>query len=233
MFEDFETMITGLVNSVKAGASNTWDSIGLKSKIESAKKDIAKIYGDIGEKFYTENKDNIPEGYEESFELVKEKFDLVNGYLDQVKKIAGIRTCPECGADVSKDYRYCTTCGAKMPEEKAPAKVKYVCPECGTEGEEGAVFCTNCGAKIAAVEEKQPENVCKRCGAKLVTGAKFCTTCGLKIEEECSSEEAKEETAECCCEEAKEETAECCCEEVKEEAGCCCEEAKEDAGTAE
>ena len=60
MFEDFETMITGLVNSVKAGASNTWDSIGLKSKIESAKKDIAKIYGDIGEKFYTENKDNIP-----------------------------------------------------------------------------------------------------------------------------------------------------------------------------
>ena len=222
MFEDFEAMITGLVNSVKAGASNTWDSIGLKSKIESAKKDIAKIYGDIGEKFYTENKDSIPEGYEESFELVKEKFDLVDGYLEQVKKIAGIRTCPECGADVSKDYRYCTTCGAKMPEEKAAPKVKYICPECGAEAEEGAVFCTNCGTKITTVEEKKPENVCKRCGAKLVTGAKFCTTCGLKIEElekpeECCCEEAKEETAECCCEEAKEETAECCCNEAGED----------------
>ena len=218
MFEDFEAKITGLVNSFKTGASNTIDSIGLKTKIDSAKKDIAKIYGDIGEKFYTDNKDNIPEGYEETFGLVKEKFELVNGYLEQVKKIAGIRTCPECGADVSKDYRYCTTCGAKMPEEKAPAKVKYVCQECGTEAEEGAVFCTNCGAKITPVEEKQPENVCKRCGAKLVAGAKFCTTCGLKIE---VPEEPAECEAEKCCEEAKEDAA--CCPEGSD---CCCEDAE-------
>ena len=44
MFEDFEAKITGLVNSFKTGASNTIDSIGLKSKIDSAKKDIAKIH---------------------------------------------------------------------------------------------------------------------------------------------------------------------------------------------
>ena len=183
MFEKLEEKLTKLRNSVKSGASNFTENISLNSKIDDAKKSIATMYGEIGEKFYTENKDAAPAGYEESFAKIKESFAAIDSYAEQIKKISGIRTCPNCGADVAKDYRFCIACGTKMPEEEKPANDgKLVCEKCGAEAEEGALFCINCGAKINPVKEKKPENLCVRCGAKLLDGALFCTTCGQKVE---------------------------------------------------
>lgn len=177
MFEKLEEKLTLFGNSMKNGA----ESISLNAKVDDAKKKIATLYGEIGEKYYTDNKGNAPAGYEENFEKVDGLFKEIDDCADQIKKLAGIRTCPGCGADVEKGYRFCIMCGTKMPEEEKPSK-RAVCDKCGQEAEEGALFCINCGARLPSIKEKKKEEFCSRCGVKLVEGALFCTTCGQKVE---------------------------------------------------
>ena len=229
MFEKLEEKLSQLKNSIKSSTTNFTENINLNSKIDDAKKEIAGCYGDIGEKFYSENKDAVPEGYEEYFTKIGAAFARIDESAALLKKNAGIRECPNCGADVGKGYRFCIHCGTKMPEEEVPVSDKVICEKCGVEAEEGAAFCINCGAKLPQIKEKKPEPHCERCGAKLEEGALFCTTCGLKVEipevpeEEVPDEveaaaETVEETAE-----AVEEIAEEAAEEVQEAA----EEVKE------
>jgi len=62
-----------------------------------------------------------------------------------------IYKCPQCGASVSKGQKFCTHCGAKLPENLEPIQEKPIikrCPVCGAELKPGAKFCTQCGAKI-------------------------------------------------------------------------------------
>lgn len=183
MFEKLEEKLTALGSSVKSGAANYTQTISLNAKIDDAKKKIASLYGDIGEQFYTANKDKAPEGYEENFEKIGGYFAEIDDAAEQIKKLAGIRTCPGCGTDVAKGYRFCIVCGTKMPEEEKPEKGgRPVCEKCGMEAEDGAVYCINCGAKLPVVKEKKQERYCIRCGSKLVEGALFCTTCGEKVQ---------------------------------------------------
>ena len=183
MFEKLEEKLTMLGNSMKSGASNFTENINLNAKIDDSKKKIATLYGEIGEKFYLENKDSVPKGYEEKFEKVSGYFKDIDDAADQIKKLAGIRICPTCGADVAKGYRFCIACGTRVPEEEKPEeKTAPVCEKCGAEAEEGAVYCINCGAKLPPVKEKKQDRFCVRCGSKLMDGALFCTTCGEKVE---------------------------------------------------
>ena len=223
MFEKLEEKLSTLKNSIKNSTSNFTENINLNSKIDDAKKEIAGCYGDIGEKFYSENKAAVPEGYEEYFQKIDLAFKRIDESAAMLKKNAGIRECPNCGADVGKDYRFCIHCGTKMPEETAPVSDKLVCEKCGAEAEEGAMFCINCGAKLNPPKEKKPEPRCERCGSKLEEGALFCTVCGLKIElPEVPAEDIPAEA-----EEAVEEITEEIREEVSEEVQEAVEEIRE------
>lgn len=75
--------------------------------------------------------------------------------------------CPNCGASVAKNAKFCPDCGQTMkPAKKA-------CPVCGAEVGAKAKFCPECGANMN-------ERVCKDCGAKLKPNQKFCPECGAK-----------------------------------------------------
>lgn len=185
MLEKLEAKIKEVEETIKNAAINMDEKFSLNSQIDNAKMKIGAAYGEIGEAFYAQNKDAVPEGFEAEFAKVAENYAVIEEATAKLKALAGVRVCPECGADVEKGQRFCCNCGTQIPEEKQPEVVKYICEQCGTEAEEGSLFCTNCGAKInpVTVPAAKPENVCRRCGAKLVEGALFCTTCGEKVAE--------------------------------------------------
>lgn len=54
-------------------------------------------------------------------------------------------TCPQCGATVVEDSRFCNQCGAQL-EKKAEAP--ETCPLCGGQLPKGSKFCNHCGGKI-------------------------------------------------------------------------------------
>ena len=76
--------------------------------------------------------------------------------------------CPECGSANPTGSKFCSECGAKIPEI--------------------------IDAEAVEVEEEQPEEkrYCASCGAELAPGKKFCNECGTKVEESGETEGAEE-----------------------------------------
>ena len=70
-----------------------------------------------------------------------------------------MKKCPNCGAQVADDSRFCTECGKEFPQGN-------VCPHCGASVNEGDSFCQNCGKKLdGEVQEEtyeQEESSSKR-----------------------------------------------------------------------
>jgi|GEM_PF-5112698 len=77
-------------------------------------------------------------------------------------------TCPECGAEITADDRFCPRCGVEIV-------FAIVCPVCGQEVGEGDRFCRHCGAKLF---EKL---TCPKCGAEIPPDSRFCPKCGTKL----------------------------------------------------
>ena len=51
--------------------------------------------------------------------------------------------CPECGAEVAENAKFCSECGSKKPESKGS-----FCTNCGAKLPSGAKFCSECGEKV-------------------------------------------------------------------------------------
>ena len=74
--------------------------------------------------------------------------------LDNPGGPAAERICPNCGAKVPADAKFCTACGAKLAPvaPAAPAMVRpTACPKCGAAIPAEAKFCTGCGWKVELV----------------------------------------------------------------------------------
>lgn len=50
-------------------------------------------------------------------------------------------TCPSCGRSVPSDSKFCSDCGARMPDRR-------FCPDCGAEVTAGSRFCPACGKRL-------------------------------------------------------------------------------------
>lgn len=54
-------------------------------------------------------------------------------------------TCPQCGATVVEDSRFCNQCGAQLEKK---SETPETCPLCGGQLPKGSKFCNHCGEKI-------------------------------------------------------------------------------------
>ena len=79
--------------------------------------------------------------------------------------------CPSCGADVSPQDVYCSTCGA--PTGAGPRW----CVFCGTEVLHQDMYCSTCGAPTSAEPHR-----CVSCGAEMPPTDASCTKCGARNE---------------------------------------------------
>lgn len=71
-----------------------------------------------------------------------------------------MKQCPNCGAQIADDSRFCAECGKEIPQGT-------VCPYCGASISEGDAFCQNCGKKLTDIEGTTYESeVVKKSGFK-------------------------------------------------------------------
>lgn len=63
----------------------------------------------------------------------------------------GAGVCPNCGAALDDDSKFCNTCGTRISGEES------LCPECGAELDGDSNFCNNCGEQILGVKEEEYE----------------------------------------------------------------------------
>lgn len=79
------------------------------------------------------------------------------------------RTCAQCGVPLESGVRFCTNCGAPVPERPDPAQsvpprqdtaascIPGICPHCGSRLNPGARFCTVCGTLAPEMPAAAPE----------------------------------------------------------------------------
>ena len=79
--------------------------------------------------------------------------------------------CPECGADINGDARFCPNCGHQI-------LVYRRCAKCGKNLTPKASFCPSCGTPAGS--EPMPQK-CPHCGAENLPQASFCNQCGKPI----------------------------------------------------
>jgi formylmethanofuran dehydrogenase subunit E len=88
-------------------AKEVTENVKLNNQIREEENKMREAFTEIGELYYEEHNEIQEDKYVEAFktiELAKEK----------IIQLKGIRTCENCGADVSKDAVYCSKCGEKI-----------------------------------------------------------------------------------------------------------------------
>ncbi len=196
MLENLGERIANLGNSVASGASNIMENtkrgvstfsenVAQKNKIEAARTDLKNAYQVIGEKFYNENRENVPSGYEAAFAKIETSIQDIADAEEEIRRINGVEVCPGCGTNVKREFAFCTNCGHKMIQPKPQEENRIHCRACGKMLAAASAFCFYCGEKGAEEEapmaEPKSEPVCAGCGNKLNEGAVFCNMCGAAV----------------------------------------------------
>ena len=89
---------------------------------------------------------------EQSSESPYEKSSEDYGVEKRVEQSTEERLCPNCGAALGEDEKFCVYCGTLLERTSGQTDEKRMqrqCPTCGAELEEGQRFCTECGTQIS------------------------------------------------------------------------------------
>lgn len=96
-----------------------------------------------------------------------------------------MKTCPQCGCEVTENAKFCKNCGSEIRENEINNNNAQVCPNCGQKLDEGIKFCNSCGYEIAQKDKKDNKIIfCSNCGTKLSSDTKYCPECGLSPTEQ-------------------------------------------------
>lgn len=123
----------------------------INSQISAEKKAISDNYMNLGEKYFELFCSNPDENLAGFVAAIRESQQKIADFEDQIRKLKGIESCPNCGAEINDGALFCTGCGTKIeappPPPETPVPDARVCAACGSELSDGAIFCSTCGAK--------------------------------------------------------------------------------------
>lgn len=124
------------------------------------------------------------------------KIDAANEQIlslqEQISRLKGTISCPNCHAEISRNSLFCNHCGTKVQTEinRASEILGNSCAVCGSPMEEGQQFCSNCGNRVNPINVNeqtvaQSENMEKTDTTKEIeTQSQICPYCGAEVEEE-------------------------------------------------
>lgn len=129
------------------------DIAKLNSCISDEERKIKDSYSEIGKLYMSLHDEDHEAAFSELVVGIHAAEKQIAEYQQQIKDIKGVVCCEKCGAEVTGNAAFCSSCGAPMPvvkpvetEEKAAAK----CSKCGAELAPDTKFCTTCGAPVEA-----------------------------------------------------------------------------------
>ncbi|MCM1027175.1 MAG: zinc ribbon domain-containing protein [Roseburia sp.] len=97
------------------------DIAKLNSSVYEEEKKINNNYLEIGKLYATLHGEEPGEEFAGMITAIHESEEKIRGYKHQITEIKGIAVCEKCGAEVSLNAAFCSSCGAPMPVE-APAE---------------------------------------------------------------------------------------------------------------
>ena len=121
--EELGKKLAQLGQDTVSSMQKTAEGMQVTNKISEEKKALEKIFAQIGEKFFEDAGDLIPEGMEDLFAAVKGAKESIAALEEQKLKLKSKPVCPTCGKEVGKDEKFCSACGTELTGvDTAPEK---------------------------------------------------------------------------------------------------------------
>ncbi len=191
IFDNFGKKVSGLGQQTVAKAKEWSDVTKLNSLISDEQKKIDECYKTIGKLYVAKHSSDCESEFSAAVAAIMESNAKIDDYKKQVQTAKGIKTCPQCGAEVASGSAFCSSCGYRMPVVEAIPDNMVKCQKCGAVVSKGMRFCTSCGNPMAESEPvpviSEPAPVepqgqtCSACGAVVPDGYAFCTNCGTPV----------------------------------------------------
>ena len=136
-----DSKIKGLTESGKKIFSD--GSVSQQSVLEQLTLERDILLTELGIAVYENRKAEEQSEYEEFFEKIKDKQQLIDA---ETNKLQG-KICQKCGSLLTREALFCPKCGEKVVEQDHESTKQ--CPSCGAQLRESAKFCVNCGANCS------------------------------------------------------------------------------------
>lgn len=112
--EKIRETVTDTSKMVAQKAKDVAEVTKLNSQISTEETKIKEAYLAIGKRYFEENIGEVSDAYINDFTIVNEAKARVLELQEQIKTIKGIFSCPSCGAEVTTDSSFCSSCGTKI-----------------------------------------------------------------------------------------------------------------------
>lgn len=168
----------GMVQKTKEMA----DVAKLNSNISDEEKKLSDTYFQIGQLYVQLHNEDFESNFKELIMQIKESQENIEKFKQEIQEIKGIKRCDICGAEISNNATFCSSCGTAVAQKKAVNAANLTkCTNCGKMIEKGMRFCTFCGREVVVQQNDNTVNKCLSCGSLLATDAAFCTQCGATV----------------------------------------------------
>ncbi len=192
-FDQIGKKISDVGQGLSQSTKNFSETSRLNNLVNEKKREISNLFSSMGQTYFEQHKSDPNAEMADLIAQVASLSKEIDAANQEIQKIKGIETCPNCGSEIAANASFCSKCGAKtVKKETVPAGMKR-CPQCGAFIDYDSAFCTKCGSKIeeSPIEaDAIPSNMkkCPQCGALVENDNKFCNKCGRPFEKEIAVE---------------------------------------------
>ena len=177
--------------NVSKAAKDNMEIMKCSSAIDSCKEKIELVYMEIGERYYNTEGEVSKEEFSDLFTEIENNQKQIEELENKIKSLKQVMTCKVCGAELSKDAKFCRYCGSKVKDIVVSPSSGLECWNCHSPLRGDERFCASCGAKsevevdeeqseMEKVEKVQPQ-VCSVCGKEVKDTDTFCKFCGNEV----------------------------------------------------
>lgn len=158
----FDTLGETVATAGKVFSHKTKEVAGstkLSFQITQEETKLKKAYAALGQAYYADHAEDMPEQYAVYAADVKESLDRLNALTKDKQILKNQKLCASCGAVMPNEDKFCGKCGAENEvlvkeepeaeeEESRTEDEKKVCPHCQAEVNAELLYCPECGEKF-------------------------------------------------------------------------------------